>query len=439
MRKPKVRLLFWGAPKGIPKWPNINFDPELRAKELKDVLSSRYPDIEFIDGRVIKNSDEAKEAAKEVGTANEDCVVIFHLASGWFSAFEIMKKAPTVVISDPYLWGYAGMIVHSADLRRKGIRGFMVSSSSWQDIDRAFRVIRAYVALKDSRIIVIGRHVLSADVKGYEEALKDIGIRLLFLDFGELRREYERVSEDAAEKLADEIVSGADKIIEPMREEVIKSTRLYYAIKNLCKKYGANGVTIDCLGGFYMGLLPAYPCIAFSLLDDEGEIMAACECDVDSLITKIAMKYISNRPGFISEPAIDTHRGVAVYAHCVAPTRMLGFDEEPEPYWIRSHAEDDKGATLQVLMHGARTVTITKVIPTERRILVLKGELLGHEEREGGCRTKAIVKVADAQALIDEWQHNWHRVLFYGDWSRELKWLAKLLGFNVYVERGSSL
>ena len=437
MKRPKVRLLFWGAPKGTPKWPSIHFDPELRAKELKSVLLSRYPDVEFIDGRVVKDSGEAERVAEEVGSAGEDCVVIFHLASGWFSAIEIMRRAPTVVISDPYLWGYAGMITHSAGLRREGVKGFIVSSSSWHDIDRAFGVIRAYAALRGSTVIVIGRHVLSADVREYEEALKAVGTRLVFLGFDELRREYERADVTLAKELADRIISVADKVVEPTCEEVIKSARLYYAIKSLCRRYKADGVTIDCLGGFYKGLLPAYPCIAFSLLDDEGEVMAACECDVDSLITKIAMKHIAGRPGFVCEPAIDTYRGVAVYAHCVAPTRMSGFHEDPEPYWIRSHAEDDKGATLQVLMHGGKVVTIAKIIPTERRILVLKGELLGHEEREGGCRTKAVVRIADAQALIDWWQHNWHRVLFYGDWSRELGWLARLLGFRVEVERGS--
>ncbi|RLI05527.1 hypothetical protein DRO22_02620 [Candidatus Bathyarchaeota archaeon] len=436
MKKTVVRLIFWGVPKGTPMWPTISFDTEKRAKEILKILEENLPDFKFVGGTLIKNLDEAKALLEEIGKEGEVCSIIFHLSSGWYNAYNIMKKLPTVVICDPFLWGYAGMITHSVNLRKKDIRGFIVSSSSWDEIFRAFKVIKAYNALREAKILVIGDHVLSAGRKTYSEALKNIGAEIKFLDFKELREEFENVDAEEVESLVDEFISKANKIIEPSREEIIKSIRLYRAIKNLCLKYDASGVTIDCLGGFYGRSLPAYPCIAFSLLDGEGGVMAACECDVDSLLTKIAMKEIADRPGFISEPAVDTSRNVAIYAHCVSSIHMSGFSNPPEEYWIRSHAEDDKGACVQVLFKGGIPATVMKIIPLERRILLLKGELLGHEETEGGCRNKAVVKVADAQRLIDEWQHNWHRVLFYGDWVKEITWLAKLMGFKVFMEPG---
>jgi len=437
VKKCIVRILFSGAPLGTPKWPNITFDPDKRAQELMRILKERYSDFEFVDGRVLKRSEDVKDLLKELGTKGEICTVLFHLASTWFGLSEIFEKLPTVVISDPYLWGYAGMISHSYALRRKGVKGFIVSSSSWHDIDLAFRIIRAYCRLRSSRILVVGRHVLSATKEDMKKALGELGVKIFYADFKELMEEYQKVDIKEAEKLAERLILRADKIVEPKKEDVVSSARMYFALRRLCEKYKANGVTIDCLGGFDRGELPAYPCIAFSLLDDEGEIMTACECDVDSLLTKIVMREIALRPGFICEPAIDTSNNVAIYAHCVAPTRMRGFNEPPESYWIRSHAEDNKGACLQVLMKGGVPVTITKLIPLERKILLLKGELLGHEEAEGGCRTKAIVRVQNAQALIDNWYHNWHRVLFYGDWTRELYWFAKLIGYEIIKEEGS--
>ena len=436
MEQTVVRIIFWGEPKGVSKWPTIDFDAEKRAEKIFKILKENLRGFKFVGGNLVKNSEEAEELLKEIGQEGEVCSVIFHLSSGWHDSLKIMEKLPTVVICDPFLWGYAGMTVHSVNLRKRNVRGFIVSSSRWSDVFKAFRVIKAYDSLCNAKILVIGKHVLSARREAYEKAVKRIGGEIKFIDFSELREAFQKIDIQKAERTADDLIAEANKIVEPSREEIVKSVRLYYALKNLCLKYGVSGVTIDCLGGFYRGELPAYPCVAFALLDNEGEIMTACECDVDSLLTKIAMKEIAERPGFISEPAVDTSRDVAIYSHCVSATRMYGFSRPPEEYWIRSHAEDNKGVCLQVLFKGVIPVTVTKLLPVEKRILLLKGELMGHEEAEGGCRNKAVVKVADAQTLIDEWQHNWHRVLFYGDWTKELKWLSRLIGFSLCMEPG---
>ncbi|OYT31433.1 MAG: hypothetical protein B6U94_03195 [Thermofilum sp. ex4484_79] len=194
---------------------------------------------------------------------------------------------------------------------------------------------------------------------------------------------------------------------------------------------------MNCLGGFYSGKLDAYPCIAFALLDDEGEVMSACECGIDSLLTKIAMKEIADKPGFLSEPAIDSSNNLAIYAHCVSATKLYGFDKEAEPFIIRDHAEDNKGASLQVLNSHFGVGTVTKIFPLEKKVLLLKGEIQGRMESELACRTKIVVKVKDAQRLIEEWLYGWHRVLYYRDWSKEIRWLSKLLGYELVVEEGS--
>jgi len=434
--KIKVRLLFWGKPKGYAKWPNIYFDTEKRAEELRRALEERFPDFSFIDGSLIAKYEDVLEVAEKVGEGGEVCVLIFHLASGWFPAYEIMKKIPTVVMVDPYLWGYAGMITHVHGLSEEGRRGFIVSSSSWKDIELGLRVIKAYATLKSAKILLVGTEE-SKESNLYVDNLEDLGVEAIHIGFDELKEMYEEVSLEEAKKLASELRRGAEKIVETEDEEIVKGARMYYALQRLAEKYGAIGVSVDCLRGFYANKLPAYPCIAFSLLDDGGEIMASCEYDVHSLLTKIIMREIAERPGFISEPAIDTSKNLAIYAHCVSPRLMNGFGGEGERYWIRTHAEDDKGATLEVFYSHSKPVTIVKVIPEEKRILLLKGELLGSEESEGGCRCKAVVRVGDAQKLADHWQHSWHRVLYYGDWTREVTWLGRMLGYEVFWEPGT--
>jgi len=429
MKLGKVRLVFAGASKGISKWPNIKFDTELRARELTDFIVNTYKDLEIMKPDIVTNREKAEEVLNSLGKFDEEVMIIFNLASSWFLPSEMISKIPTVVVSDTLLWGYAGMTKLSRAIREYKARAFIVSSSKWKDVDSAFNVIRAYLKLRKSRLILVGN-----GVKGEVKEAEQLGVNIIRVKFKEIKEEFEKVNTKRAEEIVKRIISKAESVIGPSFNDIVSSAKLYLSLKRILQKYRADGIAIDCLGGFARGELPAYPCLAFMLLDDEGTYVCACENDLDSLVTKLIMKYIANRPGFLSEPAIDTSNNLAIYAHCVAPSKMCGYENTSEPFIVRTHAEDDKGVSIQVLFRCSVPVTIVKFVLSERRVLLLSGELLGNMERELGCRSKAVVRVKDAQKLIDTWQHNWHRVLYYGDWTREVMWFSKLIGYSVYFE-----
>jgi L-fucose isomerase-like protein len=83
-------------------------------------------------------------------------------------------------------------------------------------------------------------------------------------------------------------------VVEPSRDEIIKSSRMYLAIKKLLEEESTSAITINCLGLFRQGAFPAYPCLAFSRLNDEG-LTGVCEADLDSTLTQLIVGYISNR------------------------------------------------------------------------------------------------------------------------------------------------
>jgi len=429
MKLGRVRLIFAGAGKGVSKWPSIRFDTKARAEELMKIIKTRYGDIEFVKSDIITNRAEAEEVLSELGKFDEEILLIFNLASSWFLPSELVSKIPTIVISDTLLWGYAGMTKLSHAMRKYKAKGFIVSSSKWSDVDSAFNVIRAYLKLKKSKLLLVGN-----GVKGDIEEARNIGVDVVRITFEEVREEFKKVDANEANRMAENVVRAAEGVIGPSFRDILDSAKLYLALKSILKRYKADGIAIDCLGGFAKGELPAYPCLAFMLLDDEGDYVCACENDLDSLVTKLIMKYIARRPGFLSEPAIDTSSNLAIYAHCVAPLRMSGYEAAPESFLIRTHAEDDKGVSIQVLFRHSVPVTIVKFVLSEKRVLLLSGELLGSMEKEVGCRSKAVVRVRDAQKLIDTWQHNWHRVLYYGDWTKEVRLFSKLIGYDLYLE-----
>jgi hypothetical protein len=221
--------------------------------------------------------------------------------------------------------------------------------------------------------------------------------------------------------------------------------RLYLAIGELLKKEKANAIAIDCLGGFGRKELPAYPCVAFSKLNDTG-MYGVCECDLDSTMTQLLVTSFSGMPGFVSDPVFDCSRNEVIHAHCVSATRLQGIRGAASPYWVRTHLEDHKGVSMQVLAPAGGAVTVAKFLGAGR-MLVSTGEAMGNVDDERGCRTKIRTRVKDAEKLLAGWakplnegpgmagtRDLLHRVVFYGDHVKNVERLARLTGFQVNME-----
>ncbi len=189
-----------------------------------------------------------------------------------------------------------------------------------------------------------------------------------------------------------------------------------------------------CLSLFYGGKLPAYPCLGLFQFNNDG-LVGACEADLQSTITMLAMTYLVDRPGFISDPVIDTSKNQIIYAHCVAPTKVYGPKGPASPFHIRSHSEDRKGASVRALMPLGEITTTLKFAPLRKEVVVHQARTVANIDEDKACRTKLAAEVKDVDKLLTEWDRwGWHRVTYYGDMRRPVATLAGLLGFNVIQE-----
>jgi hypothetical protein len=113
---------------------------------------------------------------------------------------------------------------------------------------------------------------------------------------------------------------------------------------------------------------------------------------------------------------------------------------------VRSHLEDHKGASMQVLAPSGDAVTVAR-FTNPAKFMVATGEALGNVDNERGCRTKIRTRVKDASKYLEGWsaavntgtampgtRDLLHRVVFYGDHTREIRRLARLTGFKVVEE-----
>jgi hypothetical protein len=435
-----VRRLYLG---GRPSWPRPDLD---LVKEVAGVeaqlaeIERRYPGkIRFTGGETVNGVEGMNAWLKAPGES--DAVLVFPMITITYPRLKLLVESdkPTLMFSLPYNghdW------THGAAFMQKGARLQLIASSDLTAIDPYVPLLRTIHHLKHSKVLLMSTTKARPKTEAFT---RQFGTAFGFPSYAELGATYESANAGAAEKLADEFIRGASKVVEPTRDEIVRSLRLHLGIEELMRKEKANAIAIDCLGGFGRKELPAYPCISFSKLNDVG-MYGVCENDMESTMTQLLVTSFSGRPGFVSDPVFDTSRNEVIHAHCVSATKLRGVDGESSPYMVRSHLEDHKGASMQVLAPSGDAVTVAKFADA-KRMMISTGESLGNVDSERGCRTKIRTRVSDGEKLLANWgatltpgpgmpgtRDLLHRVVFYGDHMKEVGRLGRLLGFQVIDE-----
>jgi hypothetical protein len=294
------------------------------------------------------------------------------------------------------------------------------------DFDKALR------QLHQTRILVVGG---GWGGNAFRQASREVtGVEFVPVSFQEMAEAYDRADRSAAGEFAERWMKGAQTLGGVTREVVEKSGAMYVGMKQLMDKYDARGISINCLGGFYEGHLKAYPCLGFSELNNAG-LVGGCEADQMSALTMMVIGILTERPGFISDPVIDTSKNAIVYAHCVAMTRPFGPSGAANPYEILTHSEDRQGAAIRSLLPVGYMTTTLELNPVDRQVIIHRAKTIGNNPSDLACRTKleAAVK-GDLEKLTEHWGMGWHRVTFYGDLSAHVEELCRRLNLKLIEE-----
>ncbi len=458
-----------------PDWPNVGFDFQPVMDRITNGLKQACPRFEFLTS-MASGEDAAKKILEEDKTANIDGYLVYQM-NAWNRVVQtIAASGKPTLFADFQYGGSGGFLVYTAGfLRAKTPNVGFVGSSRMEDVVaavRCFRIIKRggsmadFVAatvkarqqstpkpgdmtckpdkvatlspkdclarMKESKILTVekGWGNIDAVVK------KEMGIEVVQVPFKELNAAWEAADKDESKAMADRWQKNAAKVEGVSRETLDASGAMYVGMKDLLKKHGANAITINCLGGFYGKHIHAYPCLGFHELLNEG-LIGACECDLRSTATMVTMTALTQgRPGFISDPIIDTAKRQIIYAHCVASNKPFGPKGQANPYEILTHSEDRQGASLRSIMPAGYMTTTVEFRPETKVVLFHRGKSAGSVDDDRACRTKlAVEPVGDIEKLFTEWdQWGWHRVTFYGDLKEPVFALADTMGWKVLEE-----
>ena len=470
----KIRILYslHASVQAQPDWPNTGFDFNPAMENITATLKKNFPDFEFIP-TMAKGPEEAEKIVAQDTTEMIDGYIVYQM-NCWNRVVQtVAKTGKPVLYADFQFGGSGGFLVYtSAFLREKSQNVGFVASSRMEDLLSAvscFKIVKDggttaefSAAASKARINstkAAGKYSLAGNnIKSLtpEECIKRLGkskilavrdqksekaepimgIPLEYIPFAVINDAWSKASKDESAAVVERWKKTAQQIVGVPDETLLTSAAMYLGMKSVIKERGATAITVNCLGGFYGGHIHAYPCLGFHELCNEG-LIGACECDVRSTAAMVAFSTMTNgRPGFISDPVIDTSKRQIIYAHCVAPNRIFGPQGETNPFTIMTHSEDRSGASVRSILPVNYMTTTLEIDKDKKEILFHQAVAVDNDPDDRACRTKLCAEPAgDIEKLFTMWdQWGWHRVTFYGDLKEPVFAFADAIGWKVTEE-----
>jgi hypothetical protein len=472
--KTKIRIIYslHSEVQAQPDWPNTGFDFRPFMGQVHQTLSDQCSNFEFLVSTAT-GPDEAANILTQDETSQIDGYLVYQM-NCWNRVVQtIAKSGKPVLYADFQYGGSGGFLVYNAGFIRNMAPNIgYVSSSNMDDLVAAVKCfdivkkggatadfVAATAEVRIKNTLAAGDLTCKSDplnllstsdcikklksskilaVRDTKSAIQDpiFSIPVEQIPFAEVNAAFERADKDKAKQIAHMWASNATNVIDVSDETMEASAAFYIGMKQVLKDHNANAITINCLGGFYGGHIHAYPCLGFHQLNNDG-LVGACECDIESTATMVAFTTLTQgRPGYISDPVIDTSKRQIIYAHCVGSNKVFGPDGATNPYAIMTHSEDRQGASVRSIMPLDYMTTTLRVKRDRNEIIFHQAKAVDNDPDDRACRTKLCGEpVGDIEKLFTMWDKwSWHRVTFYGDLKEPANELADAMGYEIVEE-----
>ncbi|MGE5631814.1 MAG: hypothetical protein ACM3TR_12040 [Caulobacteraceae bacterium] len=266
--------------------------------------------------------------------------------------------------------------------------------------------------LRNTSIGVVGfpsDWLIASDVN-YIEALKKWGVAFKNIEMSELSQLIADANGDSARTVAQDFIKNAAGMKEATEEDVMNSARVYLALKELCREYKLDALTLRCFELLNRHSMTS--CLALSLLNNEG-IVSGCEGDCQAAFSMLLLNLLTGSKAFIANPSyIDAERNEIVLAHCTVPTDITN------KYMIRSHFESRIGVGIQGEVEEG-PVTVFKCGGNRLdKYFVCSGQLIENLDDENMCRTQIRVCLDGNVSYFFRNPLANHHLIVKGDYSK---------------------
>jgi len=487
----KIEVVFIGKPQWEAGWPYLGFDNNKTIDSIRKHLNEKFNKIEFNYSEIITTYDNELVNQIKRDIKKADGIIVFTIGHygdpGIVQAgIEFIESKKPVILANYIYAGDHTFTKIFSSVKDKNFQLSILSSKNLEDFDKMFENMFNLVRLRGKRVLVYAKDAIKMNwdvilglfnpermriAKNHPEFLDQIGkmssdeefefytdtvgfdqahqwrkdealyrdilknvfdIEMIRGDPEEILKYYNEVNTNQAKEIAQKWIRNAT-IVEPTDKTILNSAKLYLAFKNILKDKDIDIFTPDCGTFLLCGAFPAYPCMAFFELSNEGKY-GICESDMDSTISFLFGLYLTGRPGYVSNHTFDIKKNQITYMHCVAPCNLQGPEGPQAPYDIVYHGETHfLGASPRVKFPIGEPVTTIKISVFEKKISIRTGKIIDNIVDEKGCVCKMLVE-SDVEKIMENYDWSafgWHRVTFIGDWKEEFINGAKILGLEI--------
>ena len=326
--------------------------PDVIAKDAKRLAEVLGKDFEVIYPGIAGNLEESVRIGKQLRDEEVDIALMYHATYlddamsvsfldeiGTIFPVLFLSQGLKSFLSDPdltaqgSLWGNNSTVQLPGTLKRLRpdlkygfVFGGLENPRAIQEIGEYARAAKAVKSLKGKLLAFLPHR--SHGVPMYDtfpdeaKMIGQTGIKVDYLYIVDLLNEMKAVSKNDNDALVKELYEKYE-VVEPPREEVEQSARVFLGLERMVEKKGVDALAID----YSAGMIPhigALPCLAMALLIDKG-IVVASEADIGVGVGGLLIKDL-------------TGKAVHFWEH-------LGFDEDKN--WIvGGHEGGSAGFTL---------------------------------------------------------------------------------------------
>lgn len=424
------------------------------------------------------------EAAFDAMTKDAEEIDVFLISGGIARSalvIELAQRTRKPIIQDPATC--CDLTAVTAAIKGLGLE--CSAPFTWEGVAAQLRVLRVRKALREANVLLGVRFDSNVSKSAndtfisLQRATEKFGTNFRFLNLHELldymkplpeggnyttpgRMNTPNITEEdikEAEKLADELLAGADDThIE--REYMVNSCKAYVEVKKLLDFHDCCGFTVPCpdtCSTRRINELKFTFCLTHSLLNEQG-IPSACEYDVDGVLTMLILSTISNHAPFMGNTnplvyengtirpmrrfhiedleGIEDLTNLYHSAHSTPNRKFKGIDGENGHYGVRHFAYDQGfGAVMRYdfKKDAGEAITICRLSPDCTKIFVGKGTIVaGGDYDLDNCNGYVVYRVADQEKFYKaQCEVGNHLPFVYGDYIKELELLGESLGLEV--------
>jgi L-fucose isomerase-like protein len=232
-----------------------------------------------------------------------------------------------------------------------------------------------------------------------------------------------------AVNIATQLIKNAVQKSHSISEEnVKKATELYVAIKAFVERYNAAATTIVCSPWIRESDYPT-PCVALMLLQEEG-IPAACQGDIDALLTMVLFKRAADVMSCMGNNfEVSGELGIG---HCVLSRNLCDPTTPMQSYYIDDYHGRKPSPTIHPDILVGKEVTIARLTRNLENLILTHGKVIENLDTHDRCRNTLVIHVEDINKILGMMKGlQQHLVVACGNFMKEMTIQAKKAGIKI--------